>query len=239
MLQWLSLRKMPEVVCLQETKVLDEVFPFEVYRELGYHVEVHGQKTYNGVAFLSRYPLEEVTRGMENAMVDKEARVIAATINGVRIVNVYVPNGSSPASEKYIWKFEFLQAFKKYLHETLKQYDDALVVGDFNIAPEPLDIYDASYFKGHIMYTDKERALFQEILKLGLVDVFRAQHPDAPEFTWYDYRTQAFIGKRGWRIDFALASKKFFPKIEASALDQEPRGWEKASDHCPVVVKVK
>lgn len=235
--EWIRLRKAPEILCLQETKVQDADFPQALFDELGYEVAFHGQKTYNGVAIASRYPMTDVTKGMGNAAVDHEARVIAATIEGMRVVNVYIPNGSVPQSEKYVWKFEFLKAFEQYIATERKTYDKLIVVGDFNIAPEEIDVWDASRFEGHIMFTEAERAWMQKF-SATMTDVYRALNGEKREYSWYDYRTNALVGNRGWRIDFICASDALVPHCEACVIDLEPRTWEKPSDHCPVVVKV-
>jgi len=238
LIQWLTLRKFPEIVCLQETKVVNDDFPRQELESLGYQVTLNGQKSYNGVAILSRFEMKDVQIGMGNPAVDKEARVISATIEGVRIVNVYVPNGQMPQSEKYIWKFEFLKAFIKYLQQAIKDFEKVIVCGDLNIAFEPIDVWAPDAFKGSIMFTDQERKVLGDIFKLGLKDSFRILNPEAHEFSWFDYMSMAFQANRGWRIDYILATKSALDLIEACKIDPEPRGWEKPSDHCPVVIKV-
>ena len=238
--RWLTLRKLPEILCLQETKVQDNDFPEDIFEKYEYSVVYHGQKTYNGVAIASKYEIQEVSHGMENAEVDGEARVIAATIEGVRIINVYVPNGSMPQSEKYVWKFQFLKAFEEYIAKELATYKEVVIVGDFNIAPEEIDVWNPEMFQGHIMFTEAERNWFSSFQrKYNLHDTFRVLHPEAKEYSWFDYRTKAFLAKRGWRIDFALVTPSIMQKVEGAVIDYEPRGWEKPSDHCPIVIKLR
>lgn len=234
--QWLRLRKLPEIVCFQETKVQDSDFPLSLFEELGYNVEFYGQKAYNGVCIASPYNITDVIKGTGNKQVDEQARVITATIEGIRVINTYIPNGSSPDSDKYVYKFEFLKAFESFVKEQIKKYSDVVVVGDFNIAPQDIDVWDASRFEGHIMFTDAEKGWLKKIIDLGLRDVFREIHPNTIVYSWYDYITKAFDYGRGWRIDFIFATQGIY--FNACVIDQEPRAWDKPSDHCPVVGKI-
>lgn len=237
LIQWLSLRKFPEVVCLQETKVIDVDFPRAELESLGYQVAIHGQKSYNGVAILSKFPMSDILIGVGMPNIDKEARVISATIEGIRVINVYVPNGQMPQSDKYIWKFEFLNALKKFIQQAIKEHEKVIVCGDLNIAFAPIDVWAPDAFKGAIMFTDQERKVLGDIFKLGLKDVFRNLNPELHQFSWFDYMSMAFQANRGWRIDYILATESAFKNIEACKIDQLPREWEKPSDHCPVLIK--
>lgn len=235
--RWFELRNFPEIVCLQETKVEDNKFPLEVLQKIGYEAVFHGQKSYNGVAILSRLPISDVRFGTGNKEVDKEARVISATIGGIRVVNAYVPNGQAPQSEKYIWKFEFYRELKNFLKKALLENSKVAVCGDFNIAPGDLDVWNPNIFKGAIMFTDQERKIFKDVLDLGFVDLYRTFNPEGREYSWFDYVSFGWQRMRGWRIDFILSSPELAKHAVGCKIDCEPRGWEKPSDHCPVVAK--
>lgn len=237
--RWLRLRKLPEVVCLQETKVQNEQFPTDIFTALGYEVVYHGQKTYNGVCIASRFPLHDVVMGGGSEVLDREARIISATIEDIRIINVYVPNGSVPQSDKYIFKFEFLKALLAFIKQEQMKYEKVILVGDINIAHQELDVWNSELFDGHIMYTQAERNWLSSFLQSGFVDVYRNLHPDERGYSWYDYITQAFQYGRGWRIDYIFASPQLMSAIHDCVIDQEPRSWDTPSDHCPVVVLLK
>jgi len=238
LLRWLELRKYPEIVCLQETKVVDADFPRAELEKLGYQIVINGQKSYNGVCILSKFPIANVTKGFDDPILMKESRVITAEIEGLMIVNVYIPNGEMAQSEKYIWKFEFLKALEKQLGIMADQNKPVLVCGDFNIAPEDVDVWGAEMMKGLIMFTDQERNWLRKQLKSGWTDLFRKFETGPGFYSWFDYRTLAYDANRGWRIDFLIANKALEGKVVGCKIDREPRGWEKPSDHCPVVAKI-
>jgi exodeoxyribonuclease-3 len=247
--QWLESHPV-DVLCVQETKVMDADFPKADLEAIGYSSYISGQKSYNGVALLSRKPLESIHAGFVPMLgeslagepiadLDEQKRVIAGVLDGVRIVNLYVPNGASVGSEKYAYKLRWLTVLRHYL-KTLLTADAGLVVcGDFNIAPDDRDIYKPEGKENHIMASDAERqALQTTVLDLGLVDAFRLLHPEAGQFTWWDYRTAGFRRDAGWRIDHHYISSRLSDRVVDCVIDKIPRGWEKPSDHTPVILEL-
>lgn len=237
LLDWLALNQ-PDVVCLQETKLEDANFPRAAIEAAGYQVAFSGQKTYNGVAILSREPLHDVSVGIPG-WDDAQQRVIAATVNGVRIVCVYVPNGQSPDSDKYQYKLAWLHSLTAYLEAALLQYPSLAVLGDYNIAPTDRDVYDAEDWGGGILVSQAERAAFEALLALGLRDSFSLFEQSSPVFTWWDYRMAAFRRNRGLRIDHILVSPMLATSCLAWEVDKSPRKLERPSDHAPVMVTFK
>jgi exodeoxyribonuclease-3 len=235
-----------DVLCVQETKVIDPDFPRSLIEALGYHAYVSGQKSYNGVALLSRSPLTDVTMGftpiLEEAIVgdlDDQKRVITGVLDDVRIVNLYVPNGSAISSEKYEYKLRWLEMLRHYLKALMVRHPKLLVCGDFNIAPEDRDIHDATGREQHIMASDAERqALQQAIFDLGLADAFRKFNREAGQFSWWDYRAAAFRRNLGWRIDHHYLSPSLYELAKNCDVDIAPRKLEKPSDHAPVIVEI-
>lgn len=232
---WLDQRE-PDVLCLQETKCVDEEFPREAFTSRGYTLEIYGQKAYNGVAIASRYPLSEVSKDLPWPG-DAHARGIAATVRGVRIVNLYVPNGGELDSDKYSYKLLWLEK----LHEYLKtQASRPLVVcGDYNIAPQDVDVYDPLKFKGQVLCTDAERDHLKALSKLGLHDSFRRLRPDTSQFTWWDYRGSSFLSNQGLRIDHHLVSDTLWERVLEVSVDTDVRGHLEASDHAPVTLHLR
>lgn len=238
-----------DALCLQETKVVEELFPQAAIAALGYHCYVSGQKSYNGVAILSRQPLERVDVGFGAIVdgstvgdLDDQKRVISGVIKGVRIVNLYVPNGSSIGSEKYDYKLRWLDLLGCYLKTLLETEPEVSVCGDFNIAFEDRDIYkedgDKTIAK-HIMSSPEEReALKTHLFDQGFIDTFRKFTPDKGHYSWWDYRTAAFRGNRGWRIDHHYVSPALHGAAIACTIDPSPRGREKPSDHTPVILEL-
>ena len=233
-----------DVLCLQETKVIDKDFPRTRFEELGYHVYISGQKAYNGVAIFSRTPLTEVSCGF-NSVVGKSAeafdlqkRVITGVVDNIRLVNLYVPNGSAIGSDKYEYKLGWLKVLKEYL-QTLqkKQAREMCVCGDFNIALEDRDIYNAQGKDKHIMSSPVEREALKEVLSIGLQDAFRKFTTEAGYFSWWDYRAAGFQRDRGWRIDHHYITPTLYQKVTKCWIDREPRKLAKPSDHAPVVVE--
>ena len=251
-LNWLDsdIGRSVDVLCLQETKVQDSQFPLAAFEEAGLHVSFYGQKAYNGVALVSRTPLESVTCGFEAVVgaagqeFDEQKRVIAGVLRGVRIVNLYVPNGSAVDSDKYRYKLGWLKVLEAYLKSYLEPARETarlVVCGDFNIALEDIDIYnpDRKDIDTHIMSSPREREALREILAFGLQDTFRKFTSEGGHFSWWDYRSGGFPRNRGWRIDHLYASAAVYEQAIACTIDREPRGWEKPSDHTPVILELE
>ncbi|MDA8224924.1 MAG: exodeoxyribonuclease III [Betaproteobacteria bacterium] len=234
LLDWLELQR-PDVVCLQETKLEDSNFPFDALQSAGYHVACAGQKTYNGVAILSREPLTDVVRGIPGWQ-DEQQRVLTACIGAVRVVCVYVPNGQSVESDKYRYKLEWLAALKTYLQDELRRHAQLAVLGDYNIAPTGSDVYDPQVWKDVVLVSAPEREAFSALLGLGLVDSFSLFEHAEPVFTWWDYRMGAFRRNMGLRIDHILLSQALAGDCSDWRVDLEPRRRERPSDHAPVLV---
>jgi exodeoxyribonuclease-3 len=231
--EWLKLRR-PDVVALQETKLEDGRFPDSELAGLGYRSVFSGQKTYNGVAILSRVPAGDVHMGI-GGFADEQRRVIAATVDGVRIVNVYVVNGQAVGSEKYDYKLRWLAALRDWLADEMARHPQLVLLGDFNIAPDDRDVHDAAVWNdNHILTSTAERQALRALFDLGLHDSHRLHHEDAGQFSWWDYRAAAYRRNLGLRIDLALVSDALRDRVSASAIDREPRTWERPSDHTPV-----
>jgi len=242
--EWLG-RESPDVLCLQETKVTDGDFPAEAFRGAGYHAVFAGQKTYNGVATLSRTPADAVVASLpgfddvqppSGAQVPQK-RLLAATIAGVRVVNVYIPNGEEVGSEKYAYKLSWLEALEKLLAAELRSHPKLVVLGDYNIAPEENDVHDPKLWQGRVLFSDKERAAFHRFVQLGLVDVFRKFEQPEKSFSWWDYRMNGFKRNLGLRIDHILCSAALSADCRACQIDTGPRRHERPSDHAPVVAR--
>jgi len=225
-----------DALALQETKLPDEQFPLEKLREAGYEAVFHGQKTYNGVALLSRRAATEVTRGLPGAH-DEQRRCLAATVNGVRIVCVYVPNGQSVDSDKYRYKLDWLARLRDYLEQELQRYPRLAVVGDFNIAPADADVHDPAAWEGQVLCSAPERAALQALLDTGLKDSFRLFDQPPQQYSWWDYRAGAFRRNAGLRIDHVLSSCELSASCTQCRIEAEPRRWQRPSDHAPVVAE--
>ena len=237
LLDWLAQNR-PEAMCLQETKTVDENFPAEALRAAGYRAVYSGQKTYNGVAILSRADATDVGIGIAD-FPDELKRVIAATVGDVRVVSVYCPNGQAVGSEKYAYKLKWFAALKEYLSRELHQHPRLAVAGDFNVAPEDRDVHDPKRWEGEIHVSEPERAAFRKLLQLGLADAFRLFPQPEKEFSWWDYRLNAF--QRGWglRIDEILLSPELAARCAACIIDKRPRSLERPSDHAPVIADLR
>lgn len=233
LLEWLG-RDGPDVVCLQETKMEDAVFPAADIRAAGYEVVFSGQRTYNGVAVLAKVPLEGATAGIPG-FADEQKRVLAVTCNGVRVVCAYVPNGQSVGSDKYEYKLRWLEAFRQWLGAELVRHPRLAVLGDYNIAPADADVHDPKAWEGQVLVSDAERQAFQGLLALGLKDSFRQFEQPPASFTWWDYRMNAFRRKMGLRIDHILLSDALWPLCRACHIEAPMRALERPSDHAPVV----
>ena len=244
-LTWLQ-QEQPELLCLQETKVADELFPHAAFEQIGYHCAISGQKAYNGVALVSRVPLEDVQIGFEALLpgdaeasaLGEQKRVISALVDGVRVLNLYVPNGSSLSSEKYPYKLAWLACLQRYLAEQERQGDPLCMVGDFNIGPEARDLHDPARLTGRIMASEAERDALRQLLGERLVDAFRLFEQGAGHGSWWDYRTGAWENDRGWRIDHIYLSEELAGCATGCVIDRGPRGNLQPSDHAPVVVNL-
>ena len=234
-LEWLDATQ-PDVLGLQEIKMLTENFPTDEFLKAGYHSAVDGQKTYNGVALLSKQEPVDVVRGIPD-FDDPQKRAIAASYGDTRVINLYVPNGQSVGSDKYAYKLSWLQALTDWLASELQLHDKVVVMGDFNIAPDDRDVHDPAEWEGRILCSNDERAALQTLLDLGLTDSFRLFEQPEAAFSWWDYRAAGFRRNRGMRIDLLLVTKDINETIKASDIDKEPRMLERPSDHAPVWVE--
>jgi exodeoxyribonuclease-3 len=243
---WLKANPAIDVLCLQETKVIDQDFPHAPFQELGYHTYVYGQKSYNGVAMIARQPLADIQKGfavvlgdrLTEAALDEQTRLIAGKFGTVLLINMYVPNGSAVGSDKYEYKLRWLRALQQYLQVLLKREENILICGDFNVAVEDIDIHDATNRATQVMATDAEREALQAVLDLGFRDAFRKFTPDAGHYSWWDYRAGSFPRNRGWRIDYHFLTKALYERAIACTIDIEPRRQTQPSDHTPVVVEI-
>jgi exodeoxyribonuclease-3 len=232
-LDWLA-SETPDVLALQETKTRDPEFPVDAFRERGYEVRFSGQPTYNGVALIARGGIEDVVTDIDG-LDDPQRRVLAATVNGVRIWNLYVPNGQSVESDKYQYKLRWLAALRAQIARELKQYPRCVLLGDFNVAPEDRDVHDPEAWRGQVLCSEPERAALRALLDLGLHDVFRKFEQAEKSFSWWDYRQAGFRRDLGLRIDLILASPPLADRCTDCRIDKAPRRLERPSDHTPVV----
>jgi exodeoxyribonuclease-3 len=231
-------REEPDVLCFQEIKTTDDLFPAAPFEELGYHVETWGQPTYNGVAILSRTRPSDVTRGLPGDGEDAQRRLIAATVKGVRIINVYVPNGQSPESEKFVFKLEWLGRLHDWLEATAFPSEPLVLLGDFNIAPDDRDVHDPDLWRGKIHFHPKEHKALARITGWGLFDLFRKHHTEGGVYSWWDYRQLAFPKNKGLRIDLVLGTAPALDRCKGSTIHRDERKGEGPSDHVPVVVEI-
>jgi exodeoxyribonuclease-3 len=236
LLEWLAQTK-PDVVCLQETKLEDANFPVADIEGAGYRCLYVGQKTYNGVAILSRTPATDPTLGIPG-FADEQKRVVAATVDGVRVVCVYVPNGESVDSPKYDYKLAWLDALRIWLESEIARYPLLAVLGDFNVAPEERDVHDARLWEGKVLFSEPERAALRRLFDLGLIDSFRLFEQPEKSFSWWDYRMNQFKRNMGLRIDHILLSAPLAQNAKASVIDKPVRAQERPSDHAPVITEV-
>jgi exodeoxyribonuclease-3 len=239
-----------DVLCLQETKVVDADFPRSPFEQLGYHIYASGQKSYNGVAIFSTQPLQDVSTGFMPILsessniepslleaLDGQKRVITGVTNGIRIVDLYVPNGAAVGSEKYEYKLRWLKVLREYLRSLLLSSTAICVCGDFNIAPEDWDIHDPARLTGSVMASELERQALREILELGFSDAFRKFTTEGAHFSWWDYRAGAFRRNWGWRIDHHYLTPELYKQAKSCIIDTSPRKLPKPSDHAPVIVE--
>ncbi len=235
-INWLEVNQ-PDVLCLQETKLQDEFFPIAEIAALGYQSIYTGQKTFNGVALLSKQNGADVVTAIPN-LEDSQKRIIAATYGDVRVICVYVPNGESIESNKYQYKLMWLDALNQWLSKELERYPRLALLGDFNIAPEDRDVHDPDLWRGQVLCSEPERNAFQELLKLGFVDSFRLFDQPDKSYTWWDYRMLAFRRNRGLRIDHIMLSTELARICKSCIIDKEPRKLERPSDHTPIMVEI-
>jgi exodeoxyribonuclease-3 len=236
LLDWLKSQQ-PDVVCLQETKLQDENFPTEEIAAAGYHALYSGQKTYNGVALLSKESGHDVVDGIPGFS-DPQKRVLAATFRGIRTICIYIPNGQSVDSDKYQYKLEWLTALHQWLKQELARHPKLALLGDYNIAPDERDVHDPKLWEGQVLFSLPEREAMQGLLKLGLADSFRLFEQPEKSFTWWDYRMNAFRRNMGLRIDHILLSKELAAACTSCLIDRDMRKLERPSDHVPVMAEV-
>jgi exodeoxyribonuclease III len=235
-IDWLA-SDQPDVLCLQETKQEDTKFPYDALKEVGYNAVHSGQKTYNGVAILSPHAIEDVQFGIPN-YIDEQKRVVSATINGIRIVCAYIPNGQAVDSDKYQYKLGWLNALTIWLKNELEIYPNLALLGDYNIAPEDRDCHDPAAWIGQVLVSEPERAAFKQLVALGLHDSFRLFEQPEKSFSWWDYRMMGFRRNFGMRIDHILVSDALKPACKCCVIDKTPRKLERPSDHTPVILEL-
>jgi len=231
----------PDVVCIQETKVEDALFPEEALADAGYRAVFFGQKSYNGMAILARMQLaiDDVVKNLEGDDDESQKRLLACTVDGVRIINVYVPNGQTVGAPAFAFKLAWLARLRDHLAATHTPSEPLLLCGDFNIAPEAIDVHDPKRWEGKVLFHPDERAALARLIDWGLVDSFRRHHPETSDaFTWWDYRTGAYKRNRGLRIDHILLTESLAARSKDVRIDLTPRELERPSDHAPILVEL-
>ena len=237
-LEWLKHRNGDiDILCFQELKAIDSLFPYEDFEKMGFQCEVFGQKTYNGVAICSKSPLEDVQKGLGDAAWDKQKRFIAATIDGIRFINIYAPHGDLQGKEKFDYKQGWYKELISVLDNNHSPSDPIFIVGDFNVAREDRDVYDPEALKGGIGTLPEERETFESLLRWGLIETFRYKCPDKTQFTWWDYIGGAIWRDQGMRIDYILCTESLLRTVDAVDVDRWPRRRRepKPSDHAPLI----
>ncbi|MBI2963168.1 MAG: exodeoxyribonuclease III [Deltaproteobacteria bacterium] len=235
--EWID-RNRPDVLCLQETKVADDLFPREPFESRGYQVTAFGQKTYNGVAIVSRQPAADVVRGLPLPNPDPGSRLLCATVADLRVVNVYVPNGRAVDSPYFAQKLDWLRRLSGYLDETARPSDAIVLCGDFNVAPEDRDVHDPAAYRDQVHCHPEERKALAEVAAFGLIDVVRRHHPESGLYSWWDYRQGAFHRNRGLRIDHVWATESVAARCSGAAIDRDARKGKQPSDHAPVIAEI-
>jgi len=237
--EWLS-RASPDVVCMQETKVEDDKFPVEALGEAGYRVVTFGQKTYNGVAIAARFGLsiEDVKKNLDGDDDESPRRLIAATVEGVRILNVYVPNGQAVGTKPFVYKLTWFERLKRELEAHYSPTQELVICGDFNVASELIDVHEPKKWEGQVLFHPDERAALKRLCDWGLVDSFREKRPDERTYSWWDYRMGAYRKNQGLRIDLALVTRPLMKRVTDAWVDKSPRDQEKPSDHAPVLIDI-
>jgi exodeoxyribonuclease III len=238
-LKWCA-RNQPDILCLQETKCVDQKFPHAKLRAAGYlHIEHLGEVAYNGVAILSKFPLTDVVTKLPGDKSDTQSRMIAATINGIRLVNVYAPHGTSQGTPKYQFKLNWLGRLRSYFDKNFDTNENVVLCGDVNVAPHELDVWSVQAWRGKLHFTKPERDAIHDLKKWGFVDVFRQINGDEREFSWWSNFRNDFEKDRGLRIDHIWASPSLAERCFDCWIDREPRGWDHPSDHAPVVAEFR
>lgn len=235
-LTWLEANK-PDVLALQEIKLIDDIFPASEFEKLGYRSLCSGQKTYNGVAILSKLPPQRLATVLPGNEDDPQKRVLCANIGPVCVLNLYVPNGSEVGSDKYHYKLKWLTHLQSYVKTLLQQHSHCVVLGDFNIAPTDADVHDPEEWRGKVLCSDAERAHYFGLIESGLADCYRLFPQPENTFSWWDYRAASFVRNRGLRIDLILANTPFAARCRSCRIDTGPRRLEQPSDHAPVIAE--
>jgi exodeoxyribonuclease-3 len=235
-LQWIATNQ-PDVLCLQETKTTDDKFPVFDFLQAGYNAAFIGQKSYNGVAILSRHELNDVQKNFSDDTEESPKRFIAASVKGIRVVNTYIPNGTELWSDPFRFKLDWLQRLRNYFDSNCPKDSDVLLCGDFNVAPDPRDVYDVRAWEGKLHFSKPERAALEHVRKWGFVDAFRIFHESGGLYSWWNYREGAFFKDNGLRIDHIWVSAPLAARCLHCMIDKTPRGWERPSDHAPVVAE--
>ena len=232
----------PDIVCLQEIKSASEAFPGGAFEELGYNAAVHGQKGFNGVALLSKLPFDDITPRLAGDPDDVQARYLEACVSlpsGVlRLLNIYLPNGNPPGSEKYVYKLAWMTRLKDRIKALLTNEEPMVIAGDFNVIPAPEDVYNPAAWTEDALFRRETRAHFQALVNLGLTDAFRACHDEPHRYTFWDYQAGAWQKNQGLRIDHLLLSPQAADRLQSCDIDAGPRGWEKPSDHVPIFIEL-
>ncbi|MEM6290637.1 MAG: exodeoxyribonuclease III [Myxococcota bacterium] len=234
--EWLAEHE-PDIVCLQETKVEDALFPKVPFLELGYKVTIHGGRALCGVATLTKVEPDEVTCGFKEGPADKHPRILNVLVDGVRVYNLYTPNGTSLGSEAFAYKLAWLERLREEIVANYSPDENIVVTGDFNIALEDRDVWDAAYFAGKMLFTDEEKSRLQALLDFGFTDCFRKHESGGEHYTWFDYRTGGFERNKGLRIDHVYATAPMAERCTSVVHDATPRGWDTPSDHLPVTAR--
>ncbi|MGL4668162.1 MAG: exodeoxyribonuclease III [Saezia sp.] len=236
-LAWLA-QTSTDTLLLQEIKMIDDHFPASAFSEAGYHAQCFGQKTYNGVAIISRHPITDITYNIPH-FEDPQARVISATIAGIRTICAYIPNGQAPGTDKFEYKMKWLQALETWISQEINKHPELILAGDYNIAPEDRDVYDPMAWKDQILCTPQERQHFQNLIGMGLSDAFRLFEQEPKLWSWWDYRNLSYQKNRGLRIDHILVSHALKDCVKSCSIDKAPRKNERPSDHTPVVIELE
>jgi exodeoxyribonuclease-3 len=236
-LRWIDDVK-PDVLCMQETKCTDDKFPTLIFQERGYQCQLFGQQSYNGVAILTRQSCETARRGYPDDDEAAQSRLITTTVNGINIVNVYIPNGQAVGSEKYVFKLTWIERLRQFFDANYDRATPVLLCGDFNVAPEERDVHDVRLWQGRIMFSEQERAALQRVKDWGFTDAFRLHTETGGHFTWWDYRAGAFRRNLGLRIDHIWITESLVGRNTRTWIDMSPRTWEKPSDHAPMIAEI-
>ena len=233
-IRWLD-KEQPDVLCIQETKCADDKFPALELKLAGYDCLIFGQQSYNGVAIISRSGCANVHRGFPDDDATSHARLLAAHVAGIQVIDVYIPNGQVVGSEKYQYKLDWMRRLREFLDRNFKKDAPVLLCGDFNVAPEERDVHDPRLWQNRILFSEPERAALQHIKDWGLTDTFRLHNEEPGYYSWWDYRAGGFRRNLGLRIDHIWVSTSLAKRSRSTVIDKEPRGWERPSDHAPVV----